>query len=104
MKLSTLEDELKRLKEISTNYTKQTTANNVQNDLKPQVKNGLLINSISKTYDNRKVVNEVSMNLKRGEAVGLLGPNGAGKTTTMRILTGFLKPDKGSVKIKEKYL
>ena len=104
MKLSTLEDELKRLRELSSNDTKQTTAKNVQNDLKPQVKNGLLINSISKTYDNRKVVNEVSMNLKRGEAVGLLGPNGAGKTTTMRILTGFLKPDKGSVKIKEKYL
>ena len=77
MKLITLEDELKRLRELSSNDTKQTTAKNVQNDLKPQVKNGLLINSISKTYDNRKVVNEVSMNLKRGEAVGLLGPNGA---------------------------
>ena len=70
---------MKRLREISSNNKIQTTAKNVPNDLKPQVKNGLLINSISKTYDNRKVVNEVSMNLERGEAVGLLGPNGAGK-------------------------
>ena len=99
MKLSTLEDELKRLKEISTNYTKQTTANNVQNDVKPQAKNGLLINSISKTYDDRKVVNEVSMNLKRGEAVGLLGPNGAGKTTCFYMIAGLIDCDKGEISL-----
>ena len=70
---------MKRLREISSNDNKQRTAKNVPIDLKPQVKNGLLINSISKTYDNKKVVNEVSMNLKRGEAVGLLGPNGTAR-------------------------
>ena len=99
MKLSTLEDELKRLRELSSNDTKQTTAKNVQNDLKPQVKNGLLINSISKTYDNRKVVNEVSMNLKRGEAVGLLGPNGAGKTTCFYMIAGLIDCDKGEISL-----
>ena len=101
MKLSTLEDELKRLREISPYYTKQTTANNVQNDLKPKAKNGLLINSISKTYDNRKVVNEVSMNLKRGEAVGLLGPNGAGKTTCFYMIAGLIDCDKGDISLDE---
>ena len=99
MKLSTLEDELKRLRELSSNDTKQTTAKNVQNDLKPQMKNGLLINSISKTYDNRKVVNEVSMNLKRGEAVGLLGPNGAGKTTCFYMIAGLIDCDKGEISL-----
>ena len=99
MKLSTLEDELKRLREISPNYTKQTTVNNIQNDLKPQVKKGLLINSISKTFDSRKVVNEVSMNLKRGEAVGLLGPNGAGKTTCFYMIAGLIDCDKGDISL-----
>jgi lipopolysaccharide export system ATP-binding protein len=99
MKLSTLEDELKRLREISSNDTKQTTDKYVQNDLKPQIRDGLLINSISKTYDNRKVVNEVTMNLKRGEAVGLLGPNGAGKTTCFYMIAGLIDCDKGDISL-----
>ena len=90
---------MKRLREISSNNKIQTTAKNVPNDLKPQVKNGLLINSISKTYDDRKVVNEVSMNLKRGEAVGLLGPNGAGKTTCFYMIAGLIDCDKGEISL-----
>ena len=43
---------------------------------------GLIINKISKTYGNKKVVRDISLSIKRGEIVGLLGPNGAGKTTT----------------------
>ena len=69
----------------------------VQDDLKPEVKNGLLINSISKTYDNRKVVNDVTINLKKGEVVGLLGPNGAGKTTCFYIIAGLIDADKGHI-------
>jgi len=50
-----------------------------------------------KSYHNRTVVNNVSVNVKQGEIVGLLGPNGAGKTTTFYMVVGLIKPDQGSV-------
>ncbi len=50
-----------------------------------------------KIYRKRKVVNEVSINVKQGEVVGLLGPNGAGKTTTFYMIVGMIKPDGGKV-------
>ena len=58
---------------------------------------GLLINKISKTYGNKKVVRDVSISINRREIVGLLGPNGAGKTTTFYIIVGLVKPDTGSI-------
>jgi len=59
--------------------------------------NGLIINKISKSFANKKVVRDVSLKIQRGEIVGLLGPNGAGKTTTFYIIVGLLKPDAGSI-------
>ena len=53
-------------------------------------KEELKINSISKSYNKRKVVNKVSLKLNRGEAVGLLGPNGAGKTTCFYMIAGLV--------------
>jgi len=53
--------------------------------------------NLVKKYRKRKVVDEVSLEVKRGEIVGLLGPNGAGKTTTFYQIVGFIKPDSGSV-------
>ena len=50
-----------------------------------------------KIYGSRRVVNSVDINVKRGEIVGLLGPNGAGKTTTFYMITGIVKPDKGTI-------
>ena len=50
-----------------------------------------------KRYHNRKVVNEISIEMKEGEIVGLLGPNGAGKTTTFYMIIGLVKPDQGNV-------
>ena len=59
--------------------------------------NGLIINKISKSFGNKQVVRDISLNINRGEIVGLLGPNGAGKTTTFYIIVGLLKSDAGSI-------
>ena len=58
---------------------------------------GLIVNKISKTYGNKKVVRDISLSIKRGEIVGLLGPNGARKTTTFYMIVGLVKPDTGSI-------
>ena len=50
-----------------------------------------------KVYGQRRVVDSVNINVKRGEIVGLLGPNGAGKTTTFYMITGIIKPDHGTI-------
>jgi len=58
---------------------------------------GLGCDGLVKVYGKRKVVSDVSINVKRGEVVGLLGPNGAGKTTSFYMITGMIKPDGGTV-------
>ena len=60
---------------------------------------GLVASGIGKSFGTKRVVRNVSMQLKRGEAVGLLGPNGAGKTTTFHILVGLLPADEGNVQL-----
>ncbi|MSR77414.1 MAG: LPS export ABC transporter ATP-binding protein [Candidatus Omnitrophica bacterium] len=50
-----------------------------------------------KSYKDRTVVNQVSINVARGEIVGLLGPNGAGKTTSFYMVVGVIQPDSGSI-------
>jgi len=57
----------------------------------------LVAKNISKKYNDRLVVNDVSLEIKKGEIVGLLGPNGAGKTTTFYILVGLIKSMDGEV-------
>ncbi|MEO0075367.1 MAG: LPS export ABC transporter ATP-binding protein [candidate division WOR-3 bacterium] len=57
----------------------------------------LEIKNISKSYNSRKVVNNVSLHILQQEIVGLLGPNGAGKTTTFHMITGFIKPEAGKI-------
>lgn len=58
---------------------------------------GLQAQGLGKSFDKRRVVRNVTLNVKRGEAVGLLGPNGAGKTTTFYMLSGLIQADEGSV-------
>ena len=58
---------------------------------------GLMATGVGKTYKKRPVVRDVSIHVRRGEAVGLLGPNGAGKTTTFYMITGLVRPDTGSI-------
>ena len=57
----------------------------------------LITKNLVKIYGKRRVVNDVSIELNKGEIVGLLGPNGAGKTTTFNMVLGFVKPDKGRI-------
>ncbi|MDA0309630.1 MAG: LPS export ABC transporter ATP-binding protein [Bacteroidetes bacterium] len=52
---------------------------------------------LEKSYRNRMVVNQVSIEVNQGEIVGLLGPNGAGKTTTFYMVTGMIAPDAGRI-------
>ncbi len=58
---------------------------------------GLEVSHIAKRYGGRPVVRDVSLHLRRGEAVGLLGPNGAGKTTSFYMISGLVKPDVGQI-------
>ena len=57
------------------------------------------ISQLSKDFGSFKAVKNLNLNLVEGEILGFLGPNGAGKSTTMKMLTGFLTPSHGSVKI-----
>ena len=59
----------------------------------------IAVKEISKAYGTQLAVNNVSFNVSTGEIVGFIGPNGAGKSTTMKIITGTLSPDSGSVMI-----
>ena len=55
--------------------------------------------NLYKSYGSRTAVRDVSFTVEKGEIVGFLGPNGAGKTTTMRMLTGYMSPSQGEVRI-----
>lgn len=59
------------------------------------------ISGVSKTYakGSVKAVDDISVEIRNGEIFGFLGPNGAGKTTTLKMITGILRPDGGSIKI-----
>lgn len=59
----------------------------------------LAAHGLEKSYGGRKVVNGVSLYVRRGEAVGLLGPNGAGKTTAFYTITGLIKADRGQIEL-----
>jgi lipopolysaccharide export system ATP-binding protein len=59
----------------------------------------LIARGLTKTYRTRRVVNGVSLVVRRGEAVGLLGPNGAGKTTCFYMITGLVPVDEGTIEI-----
>lgn len=60
---------------------------------------GLACESLVKIYGRRRVVDEVSINVRRGEIVGLLGPNGAGKTTCFYAIVGMIRPEAGVVRL-----
>ena len=57
------------------------------------------VSQLTKRFGNQTVVDNLTFSVERGEVLGFLGPNGAGKSTTMKMISGFLKPDHGSVEI-----
>ena len=59
----------------------------------------LLVSGIQKSYKGKQVVRDITIGVRRGEAVGLLGPNGAGKTTCFYMITGLVQPDAGSIEL-----
>jgi len=63
----------------------------------PRLDEGLAARGVGKTYKKRPVVHNVTISLRRGEAVGLLGPNGAGKTTTFYMIVGLVRPESGGI-------
>ncbi|MFL2829894.1 MAG: LPS export ABC transporter ATP-binding protein [Candidatus Puniceispirillales bacterium] len=100
--MNSLEEELKQLRsstfsKVSNNNKFNSFDQSKRNIEANNIKKGLVIRSISKTYDNRKIVNQVSLELQKGEAVGLLGPNGAGKTTCFYMIAGLINTDEGDI-------
>lgn len=68
---------------------------------RPPIGNDILVaEHLDKHFAGLHVTNDVSFSLKEGEILGLIGPNGAGKTTVFNMLSGFLKPHSGSVKVR----
>jgi len=59
----------------------------------------IVIENLTKSYGSQKALDGVSLEIKSGQITGLLGPNGAGKSTLMKIITGSVIPDTGSVKV-----
>ncbi len=57
----------------------------------------VIVENLTKSFEDRKAVDSISFKAKRGEILGFLGPNGAGKTTTMKIMAGLLPPDFGNI-------
>ena len=65
------------------------------------MKNSLEAIKLEKSYQKKKVVDNVSLSVKKGEVVGLLGPNGAGKTTTFSLILGLIPKDSGRIYLDE---
>ena len=61
----------------------------------------IVVEGLTKKYGEQKAVNDISFEIKTGEVVGFLGPNGAGKSTTMKMITCFMAPTDGDIRLDE---
>ncbi|MGD8901483.1 MAG: ATP-binding cassette domain-containing protein [Desulfobacterales bacterium] len=61
----------------------------------------ILVENLTKYFHSLCAVDQINFDIQKGEILGLLGPNGAGKTTTLRMLTGYLRPSSGNIRIKD---
>lgn len=79
---------------------RQTAGNSADNSsIETLPSRGLVAEGLGKSYAKRPVIRDISLHVKRGEAVGLMGPNGAGKTTCFYMITGLITPDYGSISL-----
>ena len=83
--LSDIKEQLERLKKLPEGIKNTLTSINFDK------KNELLVRHVSKSYKKRNIVDDVSLNLNKGEIIGLLGPNGAGKTTCFYMIAGLIE-------------
>lgn len=67
--------------------------------MKPSTSSVLSLEGVTKLFGTKAAVNELSLEVQKGEIFGFLGPNGAGKTTTIRVILDILRPNKGSVRL-----
>jgi ABC-2 type transport system ATP-binding protein len=72
-------------------------ASYITNDISLAV--SISVNNLSKNYGSQKAVNQISFTVNKGEIMGFLGPNGAGKSTTMKMITGYLDADGGTIQV-----
>lgn len=69
---------------------------NVISPQNPNIHHAISVENLTKSFNGKTVVDNVSMEVSRGEIMGFLGPNGSGKTTTIRLMCGLLEPDSGN--------
>lgn len=62
----------------------------------------LKVSNVSKSYDGRKIIDNINLELNKGEIVSLLGVSGVGKTTLFQVISGLVKPDNGTVELNGK--
>src|SRR6056297_1612278 len=60
------------------------------------------VNNLSFSYENKKIIKDLSFNIKQGKSCAIIGPSGCGKTTLVYLLAGLIKPDQGQIKINKK--
>jgi lipopolysaccharide export system ATP-binding protein len=84
---------------LSSSRTAKADASSGDPESRARFEGTLVVRGITKSYRTRRVVNGVSLVVRRGEAVGLLGPNGAGKTTCFYMITGLVPVDQGQIEI-----
>ncbi|HEC37538.1 MAG TPA: ABC transporter ATP-binding protein, partial [bacterium] len=74
-------------------------AKNPEDIMNPDDENAIVIEGLVKRFGDILAVDDLNLEIKRGELFGLLGPNGAGKSTTINILSGLIKPTEGTAYI-----
>ena len=62
------------------------------------------LNNISLSYGNRLILDNLNFKINEGQIFGMLGPNGVGKSTIFNLITGLISPNKGTIKIKSRFL
>lgn len=77
----------------------ETLVENQNGDALPDIEGSLVGHDLQKTYGGRRVVDDVTIHVDRGEVVGLLGANGAGKTTTFYMIVGLERTERGSISL-----